>query len=110
MGWVREVFLSGLDSRWVFARSVATREALDASGFELSQLGRRPLGALLFSDQAFSRGELEATRYPAQWLPAEMAQPGLWARRSIFSREGLGVLVAEVFLPAFWQFLEKQRL
>lgn len=110
MGWVREVFLSGQDRRWVFARSVATREALDASGFELSQLGRRPLGALLFSDPAFNRGELEATRYPAQWLPPEIAQRALWARRSVFNREGLGVLVAEVFLPAFWQFLEKQRL
>ncbi|WP_407362448.1 chorismate lyase [Pseudomonas luteola] len=110
LGWVREVFLLGTQTRWVFARSVATREALEASGFELAQLGQRPLGALLFSDNAFSRDPLEATHYPADWLPLEEAQDSLWARRSVFRRDGLGVLVAEVFLPAFWQFLKDQRL
>ncbi|AYN97141.1 chorismate lyase [Pseudomonas sp. LTJR-52] len=112
LGWVREVFLLGTQTRWVFARSVATREALEASGFELAQLGQRPLGALLFSDNAFNRGPLEATRYPAGWLPQEEVQDQkpLWARRSVFRRDGLGVLVAEVFLPAFWQFLKDQRL
>lgn len=110
LGWVREVFLLGAQRRWVFARSVATREALEASGFELAQLGQRPLGALLFSDNAFSRGQLEATRYPAGWLPLEEAQDSLWARRSVFRRDSLSVLVAEVFLPAFWQFLKDQRL
>ncbi|HWV08178.1 MAG TPA: chorismate lyase, partial [Pseudomonas sp.] len=36
------------------------------------------------------------------WLPAAVRTDGLWARRSCFSRGPLGVLVAEVFLPAFW--------
>jgi chorismate--pyruvate lyase len=101
-GWVREVFLRGHGQPWVFARSVAARSALEGSGLALDQLGSRSLGELLFSDRAFDRGALQACRYPAAWLPAEVRAERLWARRSCFSRGALGVLVAEVFLPAFW--------
>lgn len=101
-GWVREVYLRGHGEPWVFARSVAARSALLASGFDLQRLGSRSLGELLFSDQAFARGPLEARRYPDAWLPAGLGQSQLWARRSCFSRGPLGVLVAEVFLPALW--------
>ncbi|MHB1370307.1 MAG: chorismate--pyruvate lyase family protein [Pseudomonadaceae bacterium] len=102
-GWVREVYLCGHGRPWVFARSVATRAALERSGMDLQGLGSRSLGELLFSDPAFARGTLQACRYPAAWLPPEHRQPDLWARRSRFSREHLGVLVAEVFLPELWQ-------
>lgn len=102
-GWVREVLLRGNGVAWVFARSVATRSALEGSGLALDALGSRSLGELLFSDRAFLRGELEATHYPADWLPADERHEQLWARRSCFRRGELAVLVAEVFLPAFWQ-------
>lgn len=102
-GWVREVYLRGADRPWVFARSVAARSALEGSGVDLTQLGSRSLGELLFSDSAFTRGELQACVYPAAWLPAEVCAQALWARRSCFSRGELGVLVAEIFLPALWQ-------
>ncbi|WP_439886764.1 chorismate--pyruvate lyase family protein [Pseudomonas sp. MBLB4123] len=102
LGWVREVYLRGHGQPWVFARSVAARSALEGSGLALDQLGSRSLGELLFSDRAFARGELQACHYPAPWLPAEVRAERLWARRSRFSRGALGVLVAEVFLPAFW--------
>ena len=102
-GWVREVYLRGHGQPWVFARSVAARSALERSGLDLPHLGSRSLGELLFSDPAFARGRLEARHYPAGWLPHEARQPGLWARRSCFSQDGLRVLVAEVFLPALLQ-------
>ncbi len=105
-GWVREVYLQGAGQPWVFARSVAPRAALERSGVALAGLGSRSLGELLFSDAAFTRSALQATRYPAHWLPAADAQSGLWGRRSCFRRGELGVLVAEVFLPAFWQTLQ----
>jgi len=101
-GWVREVFLLGAGQPWVFARSVAARSALEGSGLELGKLGSRSLGELLFSDRAFARGELQACRYPTAWLPDAVRAEQLWGRRSCFRRDGLGVLVAEVFLPAFW--------
>ena len=102
-GWVREVYLQGGGQPWVFARSVAARPALEASGFDLHTLGSRSLGELLFSDSAFTRGELQVCHYPAVWLPEAVRAQALWARRSCFRREQLGLLVAEVFLPALWQ-------
>ena len=102
-GWVREVFLLGHDQPWVFARSVASRAALDAAELDLQRLGSRSLGELLFSDQAFTRGPLQVCRYPLAWLPEGTRQDNLWARRSTFDRAGLSVLVAEVFLPTLWR-------
>lgn len=107
-GWVREVYLKGHGTPWVFARSVAARSALEGSGFDLRLLGTRSLGELLFSDRAFQRGPIEVCRYPAASLPAEVRAERLWGRRSCFSRDGLGVLVAEVFLPSLWHRLEQQ--
>jgi chorismate--pyruvate lyase len=102
-GWVREVYLRGHQQPWVFARSVAAREALDGSELDLAHLGTRSLGELLFSDQAFHRGVLQACHYPAEWLPDQVRTAQLWARRSRFSRGALALLVVEVFLPALWQ-------
>lgn len=102
-GWVREVYLCGRQECWVFARSVAVRSALERSGLDLPHLGSRSLGELLFSDPAFVRGPLQVRRYPEAWLPQEVRQPQLWARRSCFTQGDLRVLVAEVFLPALWR-------
>lgn len=101
-GWVREVYLRGNGTAWVFARSVAARSALEDSGLGLDVLGSRSLGELLFSDTAFQRGELQVCHYPAAWLPEESASADFWGRRSCFARGPLKVLVAEVFLPAVW--------
>ena len=102
VGWVREVFLRGHGQPWVFARSVAPRSQLIDSDLHMDELGSRSLGELLFSDQAFSRGPMQVCRYPQHWLPADVSAEQLWARRSCFSRDGLSVLVAEVFLPSLW--------
>lgn len=107
-GWVREVFLCDEQRPWVFARSVASQAQLQASDFDLSQLGSRSLGQLLFSHQAFQRGAMYIRQMPCQHLPAVAQQQAatqqyLWARRSCFHKNSLGVLVAEVFLPRLWQ-------
>jgi len=101
-GWVREVYLLGQGEPWVFARSVATREALYRAGFEIDQIGEQSLGEVLFHDQRFTRGPLELTWYPPIWLPPEARAAPLLARRSRFDQSTLGVLVAEVALPALW--------
>lgn len=107
-GWVREVHLRGRGEKWVFARSVAAREALLNSGLHMDELGTRSLGELLFSDPAFDRGPLQVRGYPRQWLPDADRTGGLWARRSCFRRGDLSILVAEVFLPAFWNALRTE--
>lgn len=105
-GWVREVYLRGRGEKWVFARSVAARSALQAGGLNMDELGTRSLGELLFSDPAFERGPLEICHYPASWLPQPDASPDLWARRSCFSRGPLKLVVAEVFLPDLWNAIQ----
>ncbi|MFJ4114468.1 chorismate--pyruvate lyase family protein [Pseudomonas sp. NPDC089758] len=107
-GWVREVYLRGHGLPWVFARSVASRQALERGGLDLETLGSRSLGELLFCDQAFIRHPIEVGSYPQAWLPAEAAHDGLWGRRSRFERDGLDLLVAEVFLPALWQAAKEE--
>lgn len=108
-GWVREVYLRGHDHPWVFARSVASRTALERGGLDLETLGSRSLGELLFCDQAFVRHPIEVCSYPQDWLPAEVASAGLWGRRSRFERDGLDLLVAEVFLPALWHAAKEEK-
>ena len=107
-GWVREVYLRGHGQPWVFARSVASRSALERGGLDLETLGSRSLGELLFCDQAFIRHPIEVCSYPQAWLPAEAAHDRLWGRRSRFERDGLDLLVAEVFLPALWQAAKEE--
>ena len=102
LGWVREVYLRGHHLPWVFARSVASKSALEAGGLNMDALGTRSLGELLFSDQAFERGPLQVCRYPRDWLPDADRADNLWGRRSRFVRGSLSVLVAEVFLPNLW--------
>jgi chorismate--pyruvate lyase len=108
IGWVREVFLCNGNQPWVFARSVAGQAELLHADFDLSHLGNRSLGQLLFQQQAFSRGALQICYLPVTQLPTlaqqhTMGRQQLWARRSCFKKESLGVLVAEVFLPKLWQ-------
>ncbi|PWE43530.1 chorismate lyase [Pseudomonas prosekii] len=101
-GWVREVYLRGHGEAWVFARSVASRSALQGDGLHMDELGSRSLGELLFCDQAFQRQAIEVCHYPQEWLPLEARTPELWGRRSRFDRGALSVLVAEIFLPTLW--------
>ena len=75
-GWVREVYLRGHGQPWVFARSVASRSALERGGLDLESLGSRSLGELLFCDQAFTRQAIEVCHYPRHWLPTADANDG----------------------------------
>ncbi|MFJ2538413.1 MULTISPECIES: chorismate lyase [unclassified Pseudomonas] len=101
-GWVREVYLRGHGEAWVFARSVASRRALQGDGLHMDELGSRSLGELLFCDHAFQRRAIEVCEYPEHWLPQASRSPDLWGRRSRFDRGALSVLVAEIFLPSLW--------
>ncbi|KXU38395.1 chorismate--pyruvate lyase [Ventosimonas gracilis] len=109
LGWVREVHLLGSGRPWVFGRSVAVQSALAASDFDLSGLGNRSLGELLFCEQDFIRGAIELCRYPASLLPPDTRADGLWGRRSCFRRGTLAVLVAEIWLPQLLAELDLSR-
>lgn len=93
--WIREVRLCGDGEPWVLARTVIPRRSLQGSGRRLKHLGRRPLGAYLFSNRRWQRGPLQT----GLCRGSNPHQPKI-ARRSRFYRENRELLVSEYFLPA----------
>jgi len=101
---IREVILHGNNQPWVYARSVLPQRALNGRLRFLRKLGNKPLGALLFSNPSIKREPVVLQRVAQSRLPAslqELKQPALWGRYSIFRYGKNGILVSEVFLPAF---------
>lgn len=103
---IREVLLECDDRPLIFAHSVIPQAGLDGPWRDLSSLGNRPLGAALFSDPAVVRHPLQFRRLDVRhelFRAATRHLPDgprhLWARRSLFSRQGRPILVTEVFLP-----------
>jgi len=107
--WQREVLLIADGEPVVFARSLVADSGVPAAWHLLRSLGRRPLAAVLFDDPRVVRSALEAARLDARdprWHHARQATggdhglPPLWARRSVFRRDGSPLLITEIFLPA----------
>lgn len=100
---VREVLLCGEQTPWVFARSLLPMALCEADNGELSTLGEKPLGRLLFNDPRFVRQPFQLTCIQPgnellQQLNLTTCQP-LWGRRSVFLFQQWRLMVAEVFLP-----------
>ena len=103
----REVLLRCAEVPVVFAHSVVGRAGLRGPWRWLGKLGARPLGAALFADPRVERSPLAFRALHAHHLlfgrvASVLAQcpDVLWARRSLFLRAGVPLLVTEVFLPA----------
>ena len=102
---VREVLLRDGTTPLVFAHSVVARANLQHAWRGLSRLGSQPLGAMLFQDPTVSRLPMEYkkmdARHPLYRRAAAIAPvvtQTLWARRSVFIKQGRALLVTEVFL------------
>lgn len=107
--WIREVLLVANGVPQVFAHSVLARAQARGPWRMFARMGNRPLGAALFADPRIAREPLRFRRLDArhplhraavQAAGLEAAAvPYLWARRSVFRRNGRALLVCEVFLP-----------
>lgn len=91
---IREVELVCHGQVWVCARSIIPHSILNGRLRKFKNIGRQPLGALLFKHTNMRRGALEV---------ACLEQGGQtrahWARRSVFYLDNKGILVTEVFMP-----------
>ena len=94
---IREVHLLGNDRIWVYARSIIPASTMTGSERQLSHVGNRSLGSILFRDPTMRRGPLQISRLRLS------NQQTVWARRSTFFLSGKPLLVCEVFLPALEQ-------
>ena len=103
---VREVILLGRDLPWVYARSVIPSATLAGSLNHITDLGSKPLGALLFSDPTIQRGKIDYLCLSKTDLPNDIGHPQpAWGRRSVFWAKGRPLLVGEFFLDPFLQEL-----
>lgn len=117
--WVREVAMDIDGVPAVVARSLVPLQASHSWWRGMRGLGSRPLADLLYHNPQISRSDflvsllqkhqnLHATvRYAAGPFPAAGAQR-LLARCSVFWRTGQPLVVAECFLPEFWNMTDKQ--
>ena len=109
--WQRDVILQLNAQPVVYAHTCIARPSLRGSWRQITQLGRKPLGELLFSTPAIMRSPLQYAqldkRHPLyQRILAAGVQVSkqVWARRSCFIWQGKPLLVTEVFLPALEGF------
>ena len=103
---IREVELLCDEQPWVFARTLIPATSLQRSVRRLTQLGERPLGAVLFSDPKVRRGVTQVARllprhplFQAACSHVEETPESLWGRRTLFTLSGRPLLVNEIFLP-----------
>ena len=103
---IREVLLYCGDEPVVYARTVIPLNTLSGAQNSYSNLGNRPLGAMLFSDRTMRRDKVEITTMSPDKLltiKAGSLDEVIWGRRSVFHVGGKPLLVCEFFLPAIYQ-------
>ena len=100
----REVLLSVDDTPLVLARTILPERTIQSAQHNLSHLGSRPLGEVIFSYPKLERLALEISHVSKRaWRPeiqqlTQIQQP-LWGRRTIYAIHHHPMLVSEFFLP-----------
>lgn len=102
---VRQVKLYCGETPMVYARTVIPVTTLTGKQRLYGNLGSRPLGAMLFSDNSMRRDEVMVTCLrPEDELYASTGADGqpVWGRRSVFYVGGKPLLVSEYYLPSLF--------
>lgn len=95
---IREVELCLAGETVVFARSVIPLNLVSNGNNSLVNIGRTPLGHLLFKDGRIRVSKRELTQL-------QLDGENVIARRTPYDYQGSRILVAEFFLPNFRRFL-----
>jgi chorismate--pyruvate lyase len=117
LGWVREVAMSLNDQDCIVARSVTSLVGASGVWQGIRRLKARPLADLLYEDRTIRRSSFEVLSVRAPAALFKLAQQhtnrhlnqSLCARRSVFWRTQVPLLVSECFLPDFWKIVQGQR-
>lgn len=97
---IRQVILYGVNQPWVFARTVIPLPTLRQGNRHLMLLGNRSLGSVLFKNARTRRTSQEITR-----CRGDFCAPFIWGRRSTFEIGQTPLLVTELFLEPFRDYL-----
>lgn len=100
----REVLLYADDIPLVLARTIMPSQTIRTAHQNLSHLGTRPLGEVIFSYPHLERLALEITQIPTfRWKQAIQQEnhinESIWGRRTIYAIHHQPLLVSEFFLP-----------
>jgi len=107
---IREVSLQVDGVPWVFARTVLPADTLNGSNRFLRHWDSRPLGEFLFKHKGCTRGDFQFTLISGNHksIPHDLKREGvLWGRRSLFFLNRKPLCVAEFYLPAFVEHLNR---
>ncbi len=102
---IREVVLHAHQQPLILARSIIPKATIAVANRNLSHLGTRPLGEVIFSYPNLQRLNLDITQTPlCHWSSAarnrfELSH-AIWGRRTIYAIPTETMLVSEFFLPA----------
>lgn len=106
---VREVMLHAAGRPLVLARTILPERTIEIAHRNLSHLGNRPLGEVIFAYPDLERRQRQFSRAPtSNWAPAlaekvELREP-VWGRRTVYAIHQQPLVVAEFFLPGlFWK-------
>jgi chorismate lyase len=107
--WVREILHLHLQHIWIWARTIIPAQTLSIT--QLDGASPQPLGDILFQDPHLTRSPKALALLPEQHpyqrtaaLHNNTSKRSCWARRSIFWYHQQPLLIAEVFLPAFFDY------
>lgn len=101
---IREVLLHNNGRPLVLARTILPESTIKIAHRNLSHLGNRPLGEVIFAYPDLDRRLRQFGRVdPVSWSPQLQSEVSLhqsiWGRRTVYAIHGEPLLVAEFFLP-----------
>lgn len=100
----REVLLHANSKPLILARTIIPASTVKAAKGNLSQLGNRPLGEIIFSYPKLERIAMDVTLInPSTWTQSAITEAGInqsiWGRRTVYAIAHKQILVSEFFLP-----------
>jgi chorismate lyase len=103
-GLTREVMLHQQGKPLLLARTIIPEETIKVAHRNLSHLGTRPLGEVIFSYPDLERITMDLTLIsPARWMPQAKKTANIdqtiWGRRTVYAIQKRPMLVSEFFLP-----------
>jgi len=91
--WSRKAILMGKGRPWVTAHTLLPEHSLFSPLKQILELNNKPLGEYLFNHSQLIRTDLDFS----------LAEPGCGGRRSLFYLFRKPIMVAEFFLPQFFE-------
>jgi len=102
---IREVLLQANEQPLILARTILPQKTIKIAKRNLSHLGTRPLGEVIFSYPKLERSGFHICHLPPTIWQTELKQTinisqPVWGRRTVYAIHQQPLLVSEFFLPA----------